>query len=251
MTWSPADSASLAAIAAEATDELINKQALRAQTLIQTGLQLAQLVLYYDALDDAIDKRDLAIQAQIDWMQELEDLKDSQDLPMLNLKASVLTALSLPGVNLCGDALLQTSKALKDGQAVVEKSEHLAAQSCRGVPNGWGLHDGALKSSLSASHSGALLGNSGKRRVERFRKSKTQLVRAAQQGMKAVYNANDTLARYAQAAAIHTGFADIYIQGFNSAGAGLGVGLGRLSTLSGDQTGTQSTSAEGAVTEGG
>lgn len=197
-------------------------------TLIQTGLQIAQLIIYYNKLDDAIDKRDEKIDAQIEWMQELEDYKETQDLPMLNLKASALTALGLPTVDMCGDAVRNASMSVNDGEAVDDKSQTIAGRTCRGVPEGWATHDGGLAAGRAASYAGGMMANSAKRRQEYFQTQKTKIVRAAQQGMKAVYNASDTLAMYSQAVAIHSGFADLFMQGFNSAGAGLGVALGQL-----------------------
>lgn len=196
--------------------------------IAQVILQTAQLVLFYGLADDATDRRDAKIDKTIEFQQDLQDYKFNQDLPVLNLKASVLTDLELPTIDMCADALKVTTDAMNDGAAVDNKAFLFSEESCHGIPQGWGVHEGSLMAGKSGSYASGMIANNSKRRVEQFRIVKTDLVRAAQQGMKAVYSANETMAKYAQSASIDAGLADLFIQGFNSAGAGLGVALGRL-----------------------
>lgn len=212
----------------QAQQEIIYQNDLNLASLIETGLAIVQLGFYYDGLNDAIDLRDEHIQYQMDFMQELRDLRDAQDLPMLQAKQSVLTALEVPDADVCGFAGDYLGESMNDGDGVVEAAENQAEQSCAGIPAGWGVHDGRLAGAMAGPYAGGIMGQHSKRREEDFRKYKTRLVRAGQQGMKAVYKADDILTQYAQATSIHAGLADLYIQGFNSAGAALGVALGKL-----------------------
>jgi len=175
-------------------------------------------------------------------MQQLEDLNINQDLPMIEDKADVLTDLQLPIPFFCGFDFNVAFMPFFDGEGVDLKSQHLALESCSGVPNGWDLDEGNVQQSKAGSNLISITSASDVRRIENFRRSKTSLVRTAQIGLKSTFNAGDTLSKYAQAAAIHSGFADLYIQGFNSAGAGLGVALGKLNTGSTDQNSGGSTS---------
>lgn len=197
---------------------------------VQIALQTAQLIAYYDAADDAIDARDDKIDAQITFMQTLENLNINQDLPMINCKRDVLVDLVLPEEDTCGVRVEHFTYWFFDGRSIDNKSRDLVDESCGGLPNGWSLHEGQVNSGRSESSAGALMSASGKRRIEQFRRNKTTLVRSAHSGLKSVFNAGDTLSKYAQAAAIHSGLADLYIQGFNSAGAALGVAINSLTS---------------------
>lgn len=205
------------------------------EVIAQIALQTAQLIAYYDLADDAIESRDLIIDKTIDFITYLEDKKVSQDLPMLNLKKSVLTGLGLPSVDMCSSAIQFRQESINDGHAVDEKSVNYARETCGGIPSGWGLHEGTLMAAKSTSYIGGMVGSSSKRQQETFRRAKTDLVRNAQAGMKSLFNASEVLSQYSQAQGIYAGLADLFIQGFNSAGAGLGVALGKL----GDNAPTQ------------
>lgn len=215
-------------LAANDTIRLTQSAAFDAIAVAQVALQISQLTFYYDRFDDAIDARDAKIDAQISFLEQLEGYKTGMDKDMANKKRSVLTGLGLPSVDLCGDSIRLRTQHQGDGIAVDLKATQLSKESCDGIPDGWGVHEGSLMAAKSGSYAGALLGNASKRDREEFRVQKTQLVRAGQIGMKGVFRAGDTLGMYAQAAAIHSGLADIYLAGFNSAGAGLGTSIGQF-----------------------
>jgi len=214
---------------------------------IQLGLQATQMVAYYSAADDAIDDRDDKIDAQLDFMQTLQDLKYNQDLPMVLCKRDVLISLNLPTIDRCFSATEIGIDSRHDGYAVVAKSNQFLDETCEGIPSGWKNHEGLLHSAKSSSYTGGLLANSELRRVEQFRSSKTRLVSTAQAGMKSIFNAGEILNKYAQAAAVHSGLADLYIQGFNSAGAALGANLGRLA--SGTQPGINDSAKSATIND--
>lgn len=213
----------------EAQLNITRQNTLDVTAIAQVALQTAQLIAYYQLHDDAVDLRDQKIDAQIAFQDKLTAYKFGADLNMLNLKKSVLTDLNLPSVDMCSDAVNLSSEAVGDGAAVVAKSQDLAQESCGGVPQGWGTHDGTLYAAKAGSYVGGVLSNSARRDEESFRQTKTDLVRAGQQGMKAVFKSDTVLAKYAQAASIHSGLADLFLQGFNSAGSALGATLGRFS----------------------
>lgn len=222
--------AQTAEFAAFHTYQIAQDTALSVATAIEVGLLTTQMILYYDDLDDAIDARDLIINDQIVFMQTLEDLKQFQDLPMIICKKNILTDLELPVIDKCVSVTRISDLSLEDGVAVNNKSQQLSDESCGGIPSGWTNHEGSLFAVKSGSYAGGILANSETRRVEAFRSSRLSLVRNAHSGIKSIYNAGDTLNQYAQASAIYSGLADLFIQGFNSAGAALGVSLGKMAT---------------------
>lgn len=207
-----------------------------AAAVTELALQVAQLGTFYNRADSAITDRDAKIDAQIAFMQTLEDYKLNQDLPIIQLKGTVLTDLDLPELIPCGSGFTMHLPSFNDGFAVDEKATQIGREVCGGVPTDWSLHAGRLSGYRTASYVSGIVSNADRRRLERFRKRKTDLVRQAQIGIKSSYSANETLSKYAQATAIHSGLADLYIQGFNSAGAGLGVTLGKLAASGENET---------------
>lgn len=201
---------------------------LQLATLFQIAASTLQLVAYYNLHDNAVDQRDAKIDDQIAFMTELNEYECGPDLEMLNCKKNVLADLQLPLVDMCSDSVKCKDEILADGKAVDNKSLDFINQSCGDIPDCWGTHDGNLYAAKAASYVGGITANSMRREQENFRQAKTDLVRAGQQGMKAVFNSNTVLAKYAQASSIHAGLADLFLQGFNSAGAGLGTALGQL-----------------------
>lgn len=216
--------------------EVARRAALDIATITQLGLQTAQLTAFYNAADNAIDARDDKIDAQIAFMDTLENLKLTQDLPMVECKKDVLEQLELPELAACGSGIVVHTPLVSDGRSIDSKSLQFLNETCGNIPIGWTVNNGLMHGYRTATYNSSIVSNADRRRVERFRKRKTDLVRQAQIGIKSVYNAGDTLSKYAQAAAIHSGLADLYIQGFNSAGAGLGVLLGRLADSGGNIT---------------
>lgn len=203
---------------------------LDAASIIEIGLVTTQLALYWGYAKDATDDRDAIIDKQIIFMDELEDRKLNVDLPMIICKKDILTDLGLPTIDKCGSVTDMSGLSMSDGEAVIEKSEHLAAESCGGIPTGWSNHEGSLHAAKAGSYVGGLSANAETRRVESMESSRLSLTRAAHSGLKSIYNAGDTLGQYAQGSAVHSGIADLWTSGFNSAGAALGVALGQLST---------------------
>lgn len=197
----------------------------------------AQLVIYYNAAKDSVDDRDAAIDDQVSFMQYLQNTKVNVDLPMVEDKVDVLTLLNIPVLQQCGSGSDVKNMTFRDGLAIDDTSSKLSKQACGSVPNNWYQHAGRLSGAKSGSYAYGIVSNADVRRVERFRKNKTSLVRQAHLGTKSIYNAGDVLSRYAQVVGVHSGLADLYIQGFNSAGAGLGVALGKLSTGTGQGSG--------------
>lgn len=195
--------------------------------------QVLQLGIYYSLHDDAVDNRDEKIDDQIEFMEKLNAYECGPDLEMLNCKKAVLNDLQLPLVDMCSDVRKCAFEIGLDGFAVDLKTDDFIAQSCGEEPDCWGTHDGELYAAKAASYVGGITANALRRDQEDFRMKKTDLVRAAQQGMKAVFNSSTVLSKYAQAASIHSGLADLYLQGFNSAGAGLGVTLGNINSTTG------------------
>lgn len=194
----------------------------------QAVAHLIQMAIYWGKYDDAIDRRDAKITKQIEFMQDVQNYKTGADLDMLRCKKDVLASLGVPGVDMCSDAVRCADESEGDGRAVDLKSSHLADQTCEGMPSGWYAHEGTIAAAKGGSHAGGLISNNARRMEEQFRGAKTTLVTQAQHNMKSVFRSSEVLAMYSQGAAIHQGFADIYISGFNSAGAAAGVALGRL-----------------------
>lgn len=217
--------------------------AVDAAAATQIGALTAQWGYYYDQADDAIDKRDIAIDTQISFMQYLQDTKVNTDLPMVQDQLDVLTDLDLPDVLTCGSGNDVAFQTWQDGIAVDDTANKLTDQAPGGRPNTFREHSGRLYGMKSGSYAYGIVSNADVRRRERFRKNKTQLVRQAQSNSKSIYSAGEVLSKYAQNTAIYSGLADLYIQGFNSAGAGLGVALGRLGTGTKDGGGNSSNPA--------
>lgn len=201
---------------------------LAAASIFQVIAHAIMMALYYDRATDAMSNRDTEIDKQLDFMQKVSDYEFGADLDMLNMKKAVLSGLQIPAVDMCSDVIFCRSEINEDGEAVDLASTNFIDQTCGGKPHGWGTHDGDLYAAKASGYAGGIVANSARREQEDFRQQKTKLVRAGQQGMKALFNAASIQAKYSQAVAIHSGLADLYMQGFNSAGAGLGVALGRM-----------------------
>lgn len=189
---------------------------------------LVQLAAYFLLWDDAIDNRNDVLDKQEEFLAYLEATERDVDFPQIQLKQTVLTDLTLPELNPCADPLKFVDENVSDGLVVDTEASKQSRSACGGVPAGWDLHEGLLRSHAAASYAGGLMHNANKRRREGFRVNKTALVQRAQSaGNLAV---GPILAGYQQAAAVHEGLASIFLQGFQSAGAGLGVSLERMTT---------------------
>lgn len=200
---------------------------LDALTLGLVAVGLAQLALYWKLYYDMVKKRDEFIEYELEFLDKLEELK-LDALPILEKRRAIIGELVVPAANVCAEATRYAGEVAKDSARLDNWAQDMSTKSCQGIPNGWSLHEGMLAGALAVGTSGSLLSGESKRREEKFRYDKTGLVMRAQQGMKAVFKANDILAQYARAAAIYSGLTDLFIQGFNSAGAGLGAALDKL-----------------------
>ena len=186
----------------------------------------AQMVVYFALWDDAVDNRDDVLDKQKAVLNYLNDTDENVDFPQMQLKQTVLTDLELPELNACTDPLICRAENLLDGDVVDDKANAQARRACGGLPNGWEAYEGELYAHRSASYTSGIIHNANKRRVEGFRQNKTQLVLRAQSSSRTAIG--PILAGYQQAASIHENLAGIFLQGFNSAGAGLGVSLERM-----------------------
>ena len=102
-------------------------------------------------------------------------------------------------------------------------------RTCAKTPEGWNTNEGALYAHRAVGYAGGIIHNANKRRVERFLENKTALTARAQASARLA--PGPILAGYQQAASIHEGLAGIFLKGFNSAGAGLGVRLGQITGI--------------------
>ena len=187
-----------------------------------------QMTAYFALWTDAVSDRDDVLDKQIEATDYVQTQSAEIDFPQMVLKRSVLTGAVLPELSACTDPLLYLSENIADGEVVDSEARKQSRSACGGVPAGWATHEGELYSTAAASYAGGLVHNANKRRVEGYRRNKTALVQQAQRS--GVLALGPILAGYQQAAAIHEGLAGIFLQGFQSAGAGLGVSLDRLST---------------------
>lgn len=221
--------ANTAAIVADTTftDTLITITKVAAATYF-VGEMVTQLDDFYSKASTANANRDGYLQDQMDFMQDLDTYRDTQDLPMLLNKQSVLTSISPPTPGMCFDASLFQSDIELDGDAIDAKSQQISTETYGGLPLGWVNRGGELLSAKASSYVTGIIPNEAKRREEDFRNTHTKLIRAGQQGMKAGYTSSEILTKYSQAANIQGGLADLFMQGFNSAGAALGTILGKL-----------------------
>lgn len=202
-----------------------DRAALQTQTLLLTGLFAAQLVLYYALWDDAIDKRDAALDKYQDILDYAHDQEINVDYQQLLAKQDVLD-LALPEVNMCEDAQLFEVEVHNDGQAIDDKCFDLSKSDCCSPPPEWKNHEGQLYAARAQDYTGGILANAAKRRREAFLENKVALALRAQQSART--SLSSILNNYTQAVSIYEGLASTFLQGFNSAGAGLGVNIARL-----------------------
>lgn len=191
----------------------------------------AQMVIYFGLWDDAVDLRDDVLDKQMAVLDYLHGTDKTVDYPMMEYKQTVLTDLPLPELAPCTDPLKCMPEDLLDGEVVDTLAEDQFRLTCGGAPDGWATHEGALYAAAASSYTGGVVHNANKRRVEGFRQNKTQLALRAQSSSK--MSITPILQGYQQAAAIHEQLASIFLQGFQSAGAGLGVSLERMTGAAG------------------
>lgn len=200
---------------------------LQIATLAELALAALQLVYYWDEFEEAIDKRDDTIDEMIEFMDWLRAQRDGVDIPRVLQKKDIL-GLEAPSADACYENRRYLGEILNDGDAVDASALRFTKESCCGIPSGWGLHDGDLAGALSVPIGGSYQAAAADRRRQEFLKNQAGLVQAAQRSIKSIINASSILSYYDRAITIYGGLADMFIQGFNSAGAALGTALGKL-----------------------
>lgn len=220
----PVDGSALGCMADNAIAEMEHRGTSEVETLIITALALAQMIIYWNLFDDALDHRDESIDKYMAFLDELQTFK-AQDDVMLDARYNIIGSCSISSPNVCTESSRYRTETLNDGKAVDKAGKNLARQSARGLPSGWFFAEGNIASAASACAAGSYMAGNAKRRKESFDAKKVGIVKAAQAGMKSVYKASEILSYYQNATAIWQGLTDIYISGFNSAGAALGTAL--------------------------
>jgi len=190
-----------------------------AQTKLLTKILIIQLVLYFILWINELDDLDEAIDKLICLKKTLHRADIDVDYPWMRYKQEILN-LAVPLPDMCADAALFDKFVLEEGKGIDLKSTQVANESCRGIPTGWDIKEGESFAALSQSYTGAILANSAKRRMERFQKNKIKLVLAGQQAAR--MNIRPAIDDLNASVGIHTKLADVFAQGFNSAGVALG-----------------------------
>jgi hypothetical protein len=198
---------------------------LDAQTLILSILFIAQMVAYWLLFNSVVDKRDNALDAEMDFLNQLQAWK-RQDLPILRMRLESLN-IPVPDLAGCCYSTAYTEDAVLDGRAFDASFSRLIENIPGGLPIGWSIYDGQLASTKAVASGGNLMSNDSQERRDEFIFKKAAVVQTAQRGTKTTYTASGILGFYNTATSIYNGLAGIWIQGFNSAGAGLGTLLNR------------------------
>ena len=189
------------------------------QTKLLTAIMVLQLILYFILWLEELDDLDDAVQKLICLKKTLHRADIDVDYPWMKYKQEILN-LAVPLPEMCSDASLFSDFVLKEGMGIDLKSTQISQESCSGIPTGWDIKEGKSFSALSQSYTGSVLANSAKRRMERFQKNKIKLVLSGQQSAR--MNIRPAIDDLNTSVGIHTKLADIYAQGFQSAGTALG-----------------------------
>lgn len=202
------------------------------KTSIFTGAYLVQMIAYGLAAWERINDRDDMVDKLYDFMKYLHDTKHDVDGPQLDKIHSVL---GMPGreFSYCDTAKRYLTQAKQDADGLTKMEEMYVNSSPMGAVEGWGLHDAQLSYPLANAKAAELMVTTGKRRVESYNAKRAELVHKGHVNVRGLFTSSSVLQYYQQAQAIYAGLADLYISGFNSAGAGLGVSLQRLANQSG------------------
>lgn len=233
----PGDGSALGWMGLYHQNEVTRKQELDLEMLVFAGLAIAQMIYYWDKVDDHTDARDCAIgeyeasnMGLLGFLKELEDYRDTVDFPMLMRKAAIKDQINFNEwkPNSCKTATLYDGDLKNDGLVLDEMEEMFANCSCSGIPEGWGTHDGSLATGLAVSYTGPIMNIAAVEMFEDFKAHAISVVQKAQMAMKAIYNISGIIRYYEQAIGIHEGLASMFIQGFNSASAMLGTAIGKL-----------------------
>lgn len=237
----------------EAQEQIERNASLKTEMGIFAGLSIAQLIAYWLLYNDQVNNRDRVLGdpdevnikevANIDcdlgseydsllgFMKYIEERRD-RDFEILkdklNLFGQIVADNEAPDV--CEEALRYGKDFCDASQSFNKLQENFAACSCAGIPEGWGLHDNTFGTSFGVALAGSIMTTGAKRLSEEFEKVKPELASNIQTSMKAVYNAQSVFGYYQQALGIFQGLSDLFISGFNSAGATLGIAVGQLAS---------------------
>lgn len=187
---------------------------------------LAQMVIYGVLAWNAIEDRDDAIDKYLEFAQYLRDQRDI-DYDRINQLPSTI-GMSEPSSDPCGLASKYLSQSLQDGNSFKVMEDDLAECSCAGIPEGWGTHMNTLAGAMAQASAGELMVTGRKRIRDWYLPKKADIIRKAHINYRSLITGGSVLYYYERAMTIYSGIADLFISGFNSAGAGLGVSLQRL-----------------------
>ena len=253
----PAEDTALGILGLQAKEQRERQAELDLAMLVYAGLAILQMIYYWDKVDDYVEKRDCAIgeftkenEGMLGFLAELEDYRD-KDWLTLQEKSNIKNQINFNEwkPNSCQNATLYQAASNHDSQMIDAFEEMFANSAPEGIPEGWGIHDGSFAFGLGMSFSGPLLNVAQIEMYETFKANAIAIVQQAQMSMKAIYNISSIMKYYEQAIGIYEGFASMYMQGFNSAGAMLGTSLGKLFSAapgSGSSTTFNSSSVSGS-----
>ena len=254
----PAEDTALGILGLQAKEQRERQGELDEAMLFYSALAIIQMLIYWDRHKDYVEKRDCAIGEEfvpedkglIGFLAQLESYRD-EDWKTLGEKASIKDKIKFDEwkPKYCENATLYQSRSNHDSQMIDRFEQMFSETAIDGVPEGWSIHDGSLAFGLGASFSGPLYNIAQIEMFERFKADAIAIVQQAQMSMKAIYNASAIMKYYEQVIGIYEGFATMYMQGFNSAGAMLGTSLGKLFSAapgSGSSTTFNSSSVSGS-----
>lgn len=229
------------------------------QSFITAGVAAVQMGYYWERFDRFLGKRDETLDKYIAFLEKCRERTFNVDIPELRRIRSALDDDNIDefsrryhtceeGKRFVYDGDKDNYTKLEvhhDGEFVNRTNMDIVNQATHGgdIPEGWGLHEGWIASSMSAGITTSYSNHLAKHRYYDFLKAKARLLHTAHQAMKAIIKASRIEEYYRQAAGIYSGLSDIFIQGFNSGGAALGMALGRLSNMGGGSSSTTGTTS--------
>ena len=216
------------------------------ESVIYTLAYIVQMILYAVAAYEKIEQRDEMIDKMQEFMKYLHDTKHNVDYIQLPKMIGVM-GMDDRKFNYCDETKRYLNQAREDAVGLTAMEEMYINTSPAGAPDGWGFHDAMLIYPLASATAGELMVTTGKRRVEDIKAKRAELVHKAHVNVRGLFTASTVLNYYQQAQSIYAGLADLYISGFNSAGAGLGVSLQRLASSGGSGGGLMVTAGRGVT----
>ena len=252
------DGTALGVMGQEAQEQIERNASLKTEMGIFAGLSIGQLLAYWVLYNDQVNNRDRVLwgndncewnsddikppngvdckyedceDSLIGFMKYVEERRD-KDFEILKYKLDLFGQIVADNEtsNVCEEALRYGKNFCDASQSFNKLQENFAACSCAGIPEGWGLHDNTFGTSFGVALAGSIMTTGAKRLSEEFEKVKPELASNIQTSMKAIYNAQSVFGYYQQALGIFQGLSDLFISGFNSAGATLGIAVGQLAS---------------------